>query len=144
MPIDTDGPAITGTTVIGQRTNKLGVLLQKMRMVTHLGRGRVLDDGMADALVDGLDAVLTELGALRDLTVAELETGAAALEAAHGVLRAIGAEGRLKPPREAQPAVFEGVFVPPPERPRYLKDMARPNVVILADVRRARPEGGKR
>lgn len=144
MPADRDGPAITGTTVIGCRTSKLGQLLQKMRVVTHLSKGRVLDEGTAAALIDGLDAVLAETAALRDLALAELKAGAAALEAAHRVLRAIGADGRLKP-REPQPGAFEGVYVPQPERPRYLRDMALPsNVVVLADVRRPRPEGGGR
>lgn len=145
MAADLDSPAITGTAVIGYRTKALGMLLQKMRVLMTGFRGERLDEDVADAMTKGIDAVAIEVGSIRDLAMVELQAGAEALEAAHGVLKALGAEGRLKR-REPEPATFEGCYVPEPERPVYLKDMARPvsNVVILANVRRSRPEGGAR
>lgn len=144
MATDLDSPAITGTAVIGRRAAALADLLHRMRVVLHGARGRRLEDSTATALTKGIDAVALEVEALRVETSQQLRLGAEALEAAHGVLKAIGAERRVKP-REPQPARFEGCYVPEPERPEYLKDMAKPtNVVILATVRQSRPEGGAR
>lgn len=144
MAADLDSPAITGTAVIGVRAKALGILLQKMRVLMTGFRGKHLDEETADAMTKGIDAVAIELGSIRDLAMAELQAGAEALEAARGVLKALGAEGRVKP-REPEPAAFEGCYVPERERPEYRKDSARPtNVVILANVRRSRPEGGAR
>jgi len=142
MAADLDSPAITGTTVIEHKMRQIGLLVHKMRVVLHGRRNKLLDVETAEALDTGLDAVRIELAAIRHDTCEQLRLGAQALEAAHGVLKALGAEGRVKP-REPQPATFEGVYVPEPERRDYLKDMVKPsNVVILANVRRSRPEGG--
>ena len=144
MAADLNSPAITGTAVIRHRAQQLGTLIHKMRVLVMSFRGKVLGAEEADALAKGLEATRIELGEIVELTQGQLQEGATALEAAHGVLKAIGAEGRLQP-REPQPASFEGVYVPEPEKPQYLKDMARPsNLVILASVRRSRPEGGAR
>jgi len=156
MAADLDGPAITGTAVIEHKVRQIGVMLHKMRIVVRGMRNRMLDGTTADALDTGLEAVRIDLAAIHRDTQEQLRLGAEALEAAQGVLKAIGAEGRLKPREpqpehfdcrcaEPQPAGFEGCYVPEPERPEYLADMARPtNVVILANVRRSRPEGGGR
>lgn len=144
MAADLDSPAITGTAVIEHKLRQVGLLLHRIRVVLSGHRGRVLQGDTVDALDAGLDAVRIEVAAIRADTVEQLRLGAEALEAAHGVLKALGAEGRVKA-REPEPAVFSGCYVPEPERPEYRKDSARPtNVVILANVRRSRPEGGAR